>query len=907
MPRPPWTDDNVSLDGRASALHELVLSVFGLAVLLAMAVLLLPVSGWLRIPYTVLLAVAGIALGLGIEGLRHDIEGLWLIGDAFAGLDDLDITSKAVLFIFLPGLVFNSAMSIDVRRLIDNIAPIMSLAVVGLLLSTAAVGYTINLVSGVELLGCLLLGAIVSATDPVAVVALFRDLGAPKRLALLVEGESPFNDATAIVLFGILLAMLTSSEQTGVAAGIIEFIRVFLGGVLVGAAMALAALCVISRLKIPFAQTTLTLCLAWLAFVVAEHELHVLGVMAVVAAGLVVGERGPTSMAGSTWRSLRVMWEQMDFWATSIIFIMVGMAAPVILAEARTADLGILAVLIGVAFVARAGIIFGLIHQAANNAHNVIMVWGGLRGAVSLALALAVMENPAVPEDLRALIGVMVCGFVMFTLAVNATTIRPLLSLLRLDRLSTADQATRERALTFAIRNIDKEIARLSVEHGLDATQAPRLEHGETPETSPVIDWHGIGLAMLTRHEHKVYLDRFHDGVISPRVARQLLAHTGDLLDAIRSGGDEAYETTSQRFTGYGWRLRTAQFVQRHLGFSLTLAGELADRFQVLQAMTAAMEDVRHHALPAVAPLVGDDNLAMLAEAIARRDAVARRCLSAMEAQYPDYSTALKKRFLARMVCRVADRELKQLGDQGLIGGDVLDDLSQAIDDLRAQQTGYPSLDLGLKPHQLVARVPFLSQLPEEHTRRIAAKLQPVSCSRASTLSMPEPMTRRCISSQRAQSRSWPATSVSCWVAVISLARSHSCSTARAPPKSLPLVTAIFLCSTPLPSGPFSMKFPKCAKSWNPLPPNGWSRTNSEPVRTIPKCIAAMHNGARHIDANTQGDNHGPGPFGRPQHTHRRSNGDPDGRRRRRFPQSGRRCRDRSGAQRTRSLSRTCL
>ena len=139
-----------------------------------------------------------------------------------------------MFFVFLPALVFESALAIDVRRLLDDIAPILMLAVLGLLISTGTVGFTMQAVTGQTLLVCLLLGAIVSATDPVAVVAIFKDLGAPKRLAILVEGESLFNDATAIVAFVILSSMVLGVSEPTVLSGTGEFLKVFFGEFAVG-------------------------------------------------------------------------------------------------------------------------------------------------------------------------------------------------------------------------------------------------------------------------------------------------------------------------------------------------------------------------------------------------------------------------------------------------------------------------------------------------------------------------------------------------------------------------------------------------------------------------------------------------------------------------------------------------
>jgi len=434
------------------------ITVFGLIGLLGLASLMLPVANRLNIPHTVLLAAVGCLLGF--FGMEADFERLGIFGDFLAGLKGFEITSEAVLFIFLPGLVFGSALTIDVHRLLDDIGPILLLAVVGLLISTFVVGYTISAVASVPLLVCLLLGAIVSATDPVAVMAIFKDMQAPKRLTILVEGESLFNDATAIVMFSLLTSMLTGGSSIGLISGTLSFLKVFVGGLVVGYGCAWLACFIISRIgNLPLVKTTLTICLAYLSFIFAERYLHVSGVMAVVASALGMASFGRGAFTASNWDSLSATWEQIEFWANSIIFVLVGMAVPRVMLSAGASGFWLLAVLIVISFVARAGFIYGLLPLLSirnftakvSGAFKTVMFWGGLRGAVSLALALAVMENNAYSPEVQGFIGMLVTGFVLFTLFVNATTIGIVMKVFGLDKLSPVDLAIRNRATTISL------------------------------------------------------------------------------------------------------------------------------------------------------------------------------------------------------------------------------------------------------------------------------------------------------------------------------------------------------------------------------------------------------------------------------------------------------------------------
>ena len=223
------------------------LPVLGLSGLLGLAVLMYPTSHRLNVPYTVLLAITGCLLGYFSEwGVTSQQVGIF--SDFLFSLNSFRISSDAVLFIFLPVLVFEAALGIDAHRLMDDLGSILLLAILGLLISAILVGTMMFWVSGASLIVCLLLGAIVSATDPVAVMAIFKDLRAPKRLAVLVEGESLFNDATAIVLFSILVAMLTENTSANILSGVYSFLKVFVLGILAGVAMGYGFCSILSRI-----------------------------------------------------------------------------------------------------------------------------------------------------------------------------------------------------------------------------------------------------------------------------------------------------------------------------------------------------------------------------------------------------------------------------------------------------------------------------------------------------------------------------------------------------------------------------------------------------------------------------------------------------------------------------------
>jgi len=396
------------------------------------------------IPYTVLLVVIGLGLG--------ELEHYW---EALEVLQSFTLTPELVFFIFLPALIFESGLSLDARQLMKDLAPVLTLAVPALLLSTTIIGVVLWLLLGIDLTTALLFGALISATDPVAVIALFKELGAPLRLNVLVEGESLFNDATAIVVFSILLGMVLEGTEISLLStseAIIEFLVVFLGGAVLGSIIGLLISELVFRLKSNVSGIlTMTMITAYASFILAEHVFHVSGVIATVCASLMLSIYGMTRIPVNVKPILTETWEFVGLVANSFLFLLVGLSIDISILSSHA---GAIVITIVVVILARAATVYSLVPVTidffklprVSMAERHIMWWGGLKGGLAIAIVLSI------PESLpgRELLISLTLGVVLFTLIVNAWSIRPLMHWLKLDQLTEDELSEFERELRHA-------------------------------------------------------------------------------------------------------------------------------------------------------------------------------------------------------------------------------------------------------------------------------------------------------------------------------------------------------------------------------------------------------------------------------------------------------------------------
>ena len=488
-----------------------------------------------RIPYMVALVLGGLALGTLrlpiLQGIYQSQRPDWL-------------TPDVILILFLPLLLFEGSLKINLKQLLPNLAPITLLATLGVVGATLVVGYGVHWLLGMPLMMALLFGAIISATDPIAVLAILKEMSVSKRLALLLEGESLFNDGTAVVLFEIFLAGVETGTLS-LTKGLEQFLSAVLGGVVIGAILGYVTARVTRRIDEPQVEITLTTVLAYGSYLVA-HYLHESGVIATVVAALVMGNTGKEGMSARTRLALWSFWEYASFVINSLLFLLIGLTVDVgdLIRDWRGVGIAVAAVLLG-----RGLIVYGL--TAVNNLYakkiegrwQHILVWGGMHGALSLALALSL--NPNWVHARRIL--TLTFGVVAFSMIVQGLSIKPLVRALGISA-AREDEVDRVRAHQIAVTAARTELDELLESHLLSFPVYEKLRrevdaslHTLREQISEIYsrdsrrvesELETAKIRLMTAQKSSIE-DAVRDGLISPQTGAKLVDATESQFDQL--------------------------------------------------------------------------------------------------------------------------------------------------------------------------------------------------------------------------------------------------------------------------------------------------------------------------------------------------------------------------------------
>ncbi|MBY6136752.1 cation:proton antiporter [Nocardioides marinus] len=704
-----------------------------------------PLAARLRLPYSVILAVFGSLIAIAAAFFLHTelTDALNPVAEAILGLP---IRSNVFLYVFLPTLLFQATLGMELRRMLDDWVPILMLAVVAVVVATLSVGYALAWVSALPLAACLLIGSIVSTTDPSAVVSIFRSISAPRRLARIIEGESLLNDAAAIALFGLFMGfVMLGLPDPDLEEALARFPLLILGGAGTGWALARAAVWIMGLFRRhELAQVSISAALPYLAYIIAEQSVGASGVIAVVASGLTLNLTAPGRLPPQAWANLRELWDVLAHWAGALIFILAALLIPRLLEKVSLQEVLLVGVVVIAAIAARAVILFALLplltkvklSPKVERPYRVAILWGGLRGAVTLALALAVTESFRVPAEIQRVVGILATGFTLFTLLVQGTTLRWVIGRLGLDQLSSIDQALSRQVVAVALQTVREDIAQTNENYELnrETVRAEAIQFGERLEaavkraedSADILDRDRItlGLIALAGHERDSILARLREQTISARMAEMALANADRLIEGARSQGRSGYQRVARRNLAYGPTFRIAGWLNSRLGISAPLARITADRFELLLSQRLILRDLGSFIDNRIRRIHGRRVAELLHELLTRRVDAVETALDGLRLQYPGYAEQLERRFIRRTALRLEEREYLSMREDGLVGAEVYMSVMQDLEARRAKAETRPRLDIAVQKTALVRQFPLFADLDETATRRLARVLK---------------------------------------------------------------------------------------------------------------------------------------------------------------------------------------
>ncbi|MCB0414017.1 MAG: cation:proton antiporter [Bdellovibrionales bacterium] len=662
-----------------------------------------------NMPHSVFLVIAGIAAAFAFR---------YFSPEEVAHLKHL--FPEIILFVLLPPLVFESAYNFDFADLKKDLVPISFYAVIALCLSTSIIGASFYFLFGLQLVPSLVFGALISATDPVAVVSLFKQIGAPKRLNTLIEGESLFNDGTAIVLYRVLIgfASATVFKPEMVSEGLIQFITVAGGGVLTGFVLYYLTSLFLRFVSDSSAQLGLTVAAAYISFIVADHVLHVSGVIATMVVGLCLGNKARLEFNREALHGMHYIWEFLALSANTIVFFAVGLNIDV---DGLRSSLVLVLPALGIIYFSRAFAVYGLtpllnltrLTQPINLSYQTFIVWGGLRGGLALALVL-LLPNEFPHKDLFLSLASAV---VLSTLFLNALTIQRMLSWFGLDKLDFKSQRVYLKILKKVIQSSTQtfEKAHAAGQYSADIIERQKntlnqlLEkqlhedaQGATEYEDELLLEEALEAALLK--EQSIYNHEVENGVLSKKAYIELmlsLKSRKQIFEAEKIKGLNKYSFSS-----------LTNLKSHFLANFKNPIFTLSTRLEILLHLHLALKEVQK--------IVAHDEAKKLLNAWVQ---LASRGLEQFYTLYPDHSASIQTQYLSNAVTYNSELKIEEYLHDDVITASIATRLRQDIEASNEKQSQTAQELLKPSLSYLLHRVPLFATAPNELISKLCAKV----------------------------------------------------------------------------------------------------------------------------------------------------------------------------------------
>ncbi|MEH6630972.1 MAG: cation:proton antiporter [Halopseudomonas aestusnigri] len=723
-------------------ISDIVLTIAGLLIVIACTQ---PIARRSGLPFTVVLGGVGVIIALSANWLLHTTL-TNSFNEVAALVIDIPVSSATFLDVLLPILLFQGAITIDVRRLAQDTIPVIFLAVLGVMIALGLIGGAVSFVSSAPLVVCLLFGAIVATTDPSAVIALFRDLGAPARLTRLVEGESLLNDATAIAAFSAFLALTISGGEYEQGYILKQLFSSFVGGILTGLIFGRLAIVLLTWLQsFRAAQVTIIVALPFVVYSIANTYIETSGVVAVVTSGLVLSAMARSRVQPETFKFFQETLDQLAWWAGGLVFVLAALVVPDLLSDFALSDLLTTLVAVVTALIARAIILFGVfpilaaakVTQSVNNPTKTIIIWGGLRGAVTLALALAVTENHLVDPETQRFIAIQATGFALFTLLVQGTTLTALMRWLKLDQLSPLERAFRTQVLTQSLSTVRKGLGHFANRFELDQQLVEIAIKPYSNRLSQVAEDKSfeeaisdkqrltLGLIALANQEKTLLFEQRLSSVLPHRLVDQYLLTVENMVDATRENGRLGYLNAARTLHKHSLKFRLLSWCHSHLGLHKPLAAHLGKHFLFLMINRIMVMELATFLDLKLGSLLGERPLEILHEILNQRLDEIERHLDALRLQYPKFARTLEHSVLERFAYQEEVDQIESLRESGIISDDVARSLSTEANSIHVISRPKTTVDIKATTAELLTSFPVFADLQVEELEQIAHQLTP--------------------------------------------------------------------------------------------------------------------------------------------------------------------------------------